>query len=40
MPLLSELLQPLHLLHAALYRNIRWRTRRYRVRDNDRFSAL
>ena len=29
--LASELLQPLHLLHAALWRRITWRTRRYRV---------
>lgn len=36
---LSELLQPLHLLHASLRRTISWRTRRYRVFDNDRFVA-
>lgn len=36
----SELLQPLHLLHAICYRTIRWRTRRYRVRDSDDFSAV
>ncbi|MBS0660598.1 MAG: glycosyltransferase [Verrucomicrobia bacterium] len=36
----SELLQPLHLLHAACSRTIRWRTRRYRVRDTDDFSAV
>ena len=35
--LLSELLQPLHLLHALLCRTIRWRTRRYRVRDSRNF---
>ena len=29
--LVSELLQPLHLLHAAVWRRISWRTRRYRV---------
>jgi ceramide glucosyltransferase len=29
--LVSELLQPLHLLHAAVWRRITWRTRRYRV---------
>lgn len=38
--LVSELLQPLHLLHALLQRTIRWRTRRYRVRDTDDFSAV
>jgi ceramide glucosyltransferase len=37
--LLSELLQPLHLLHAACVRSIRWRSRRYRVYDNDRFES-
>lgn len=37
---LSELMQPLHLLHAAFSRTIRWRTRRYRVRDTDDFSAV
>ncbi|WP_349811457.1 glycosyltransferase [Xanthomonas dyei] len=39
-PLLSlcaECLQPLHLLHAALVRTIRWRTRRYRVLSNGCF---
>jgi ceramide glucosyltransferase len=36
----SELLQPLHLLHALLNRTIIWRTRRYRVRDNHDFRAL
>jgi ceramide glucosyltransferase len=35
--LASELLQPLHLLHAMLVKSIRWRTRHYRVYDNDRF---
>lgn len=35
--LLSELLQPLHLLHALLNRTIYWRSRRYRVLRNDRF---
>ncbi len=37
---LSELMQPLHLLHAAFSRTIRWRTRRYRVRDTHDFSAV
>jgi ceramide glucosyltransferase len=36
---LSELLQPLHLVHAVCVRRIRWRSRRYRVIDNDRFVA-
>lgn len=36
---LSELAQPLHLLHAALVRRIRWRTRTYRVKSNDEFHA-
>jgi ceramide glucosyltransferase len=35
--LLGELLQPLHLLHAGLVRTMRWRSRTYRVWDNDRF---
>lgn len=38
--LLSELLQPLHLLHALLNRTIYWRSRRYRVVRNDRFISL
>lgn len=36
--ILSELLQPFHLLHALAVRTIRWRTRRYHVRASDRFS--
>jgi ceramide glucosyltransferase len=36
----SELLQPVHLIHAILVRSIRWRTRRYRVYDNDRFVSI
>jgi len=35
--LLSELLQPLHLLHALVNRTIYWRSRRYRIFSNDRF---
>lgn len=35
--LLSALLLPLHALHAAVDRRIRWRTHRYRVYANDRF---
>jgi ceramide glucosyltransferase len=38
--LASELLQPLHLLHALVWRRILWRTRRYRVRDDRHFTAL
>lgn len=37
--LLSELLQPLHLIHASLDRTIFWRSRVYRVRDVDDFYA-
>jgi len=37
---ISELLQPLHFLHATLQRTIRWRTRVYRVRDNDDFVSV
>lgn len=33
----SELLQPIHLLHAAVWRRIRWRTRHYRVVADDDF---
>jgi ceramide glucosyltransferase len=33
----SELLQPLHLLHASVQRTIIWRKRRYRVHHNDDF---
>jgi ceramide glucosyltransferase len=38
--LLAELAQPLHALHAALRRTIRWRSRRYHVRANDDFAEL
>jgi len=37
--LLSELIQPFHLIHALVSRTISWRTRRYRVRDTNDFSA-
>lgn len=37
--LLAELLQPLHLLHAACVPRIRWRTRLYHVRANDDFQG-
>lgn len=35
--LISELLQPIHLLHALIVRTIVWRTRRYRVFSNKKF---
>ncbi|MBX3741684.1 MAG: hypothetical protein KF712_11880 [Akkermansiaceae bacterium] len=35
--LVSELLQPLHMVHALIDRRIRWRSRRYRVHASDRF---
>lgn len=38
--LASELLQPLHLLHALGWRRIVWRTRRYQVHDERHFTAL
>jgi ceramide glucosyltransferase len=38
--ILSELLQSLHLGHALLVKTIRWRSRRYRVYDNDRFTSI
>ncbi len=37
---ISELIQPLHLIHALVSRTIRWRTRRYRVRDTNDFTAV
>lgn len=37
---LSELMQPVHLVHALTCRTIRWRTRRYKVRDTNDFSAV
>lgn len=37
--LLSELIQPVHLVHALCIRTIRWRTRLYKVRDTHDFSA-
>ena len=36
----SELLQPLHTLHAICWRRIVWRTRRYRVHDDRHFTAI
>jgi ceramide glucosyltransferase len=38
--IVSELLQPLHALHALVSRRIVWRTRRYDVRANDDFRAV
>jgi len=37
--ILSELMQPFHLIHALACRTIRWRTRLYRVRDTHDFTA-
>lgn len=38
--LVSELLQPFHLLHALVWRRIVWRTRHYRVYDDRRFETI
>jgi ceramide glucosyltransferase len=38
--IVSELLQPLHMLHALVSRRIIWRTRRFVVRANDDFRAI
>jgi ceramide glucosyltransferase len=38
--IVSELLQPFHLLHALVWRRIIWRTRRYRVYDDRRFETV
>lgn len=38
--LLSELLQPVHLVNALVNRTIYWRSRRFRVFSNDRFTSL
>ena len=38
--LLSELLQPFHLLNALVNRTIYWRSRRYRIFSNDWFTSL
>lgn len=38
--IVSELLQLVHLIHALSSRTVRWRTRRYRVRDADDFVAV
>jgi ceramide glucosyltransferase len=36
----SECLLPAHLLHAALWRSVTWRTRRYRVHADQTFESL
>lgn len=38
--LISEIIQPLHLIHALVSRTIRWRTRYYRVVDTHDFKAV
>jgi ceramide glucosyltransferase len=38
--LVSELLQPIHLVHAALSRRIVWRKRRYRVLSDEDFRPI
>jgi len=38
--LLSEIIQPVHILHALFVRTIRWRSRRYRVYSSDRFESV
>jgi ceramide glucosyltransferase len=38
--LISALLQPLHLAHALVNRTIYWRSRRYRIHSNDRFTSI
>lgn len=38
--ILSELIQPLHLIHSLCSRTIRWRTRLYKVRDTHDFSEV
>ncbi|HTE45802.1 MAG TPA: glycosyltransferase [Gemmatimonadaceae bacterium] len=38
--LVSELCQPLHLVHASLVQTIVWRTRRYNVRNDHSFRSL
>lgn len=37
--LVSEWLQPVHLVHAVLNRNITWRSRKYRVCSSEHFEA-
>jgi ceramide glucosyltransferase len=38
--LVSELLQPIHLVHATLWRRIVWRKRRYRVLSDEDFRPI
>ncbi|HWI43601.1 MAG TPA: glycosyltransferase [Nocardioides sp.] len=38
--LVSELVQPLHVVHGSVQRTIRWRTRTYRVVSDDDFSPV
>lgn len=40
MSVLSELLQPIHLAHASVWRRIVWRKRRYRVVSDEDFRAI
>ena len=38
--IVSELMQPIHLVHALMCRTIRWRTHLYHVRDTNDFSEV
>jgi ceramide glucosyltransferase len=38
--ILSEIFQPVHLVHALVSHTIHWRTRRYHVRDTSDFSSI
>lgn len=38
--LVSELVQPLHVVHGSVQRTIRWRTRTYRVRSDSDFAPV
>lgn len=38
--LISEILQPIHLIHASLINKIVWRKRVYKVYENDRFISV
>lgn len=40
MSVLSELLQPIHLVHASIWRRIAWRKRRYRVVSDEDFRPI
>lgn len=37
---LSELMQPVHLVHSLVIRTVRWRTRRYLVQDTNEFNQV